>query len=332
MTLVGGSKISWKEQGYIVGDDGPSILTWGIIFLLLAAILTCWLILKPKIEARRKREEKLESQKGSERKQKWLASLFGLEKYQELDLIEANDYQDGLKAMRELGHIIEHSVYQEKEKDWALLGGIADGIAGPAAGIATAAQAMQDNQRIKAENAKRIEQAAQQSLYFKQLASELEAKRPYPLSTSEVENIYSVNYSWSPLTLFSRLTITNPQVKIDSETGAVNVTAEWYQKGEPLCIDGAIRAKLYSSDNRCAGCAYLVFPKSGSTAKNKKLEGICATPNSSDSYRVTFEPIDLWELTLKSKEAAQGDNLSLEEHRKIVNELKEKYRLERENQ
>lgn len=41
----------------------------------------------------------------------------------------------------------------QKEKDWAVHGGIADGIAGPAAGVATAAKVMRENERIREQNA-----------------------------------------------------------------------------------------------------------------------------------------------------------------------------------
>lgn len=47
----------------------------------------------------------------------------------------------------------------KKEKDWAVHGGIADGIAGPAAGIVTAAKVMQENERIRAQNAQMMKVA-----------------------------------------------------------------------------------------------------------------------------------------------------------------------------
>lgn len=60
--------------------------------------------------------------------------------------------EEGQKAMRELSLIMGTSAYQEKKKDWAVLGGIADGIAGPGAGLAVAANAMAENCAIEQRN------------------------------------------------------------------------------------------------------------------------------------------------------------------------------------
>ena len=58
---------------------------------------------------------------------------------------------NGEQALRQLGMI--YAGQQQKESSWAIVGGIAEGIAGPAAGIMAAANTMENNRKIQAYNA-----------------------------------------------------------------------------------------------------------------------------------------------------------------------------------
>lgn len=58
---------------------------------------------------------------------------------------------EGEKALRQLGMI--YADQQKKEADWAIIGGIAEGIAGPAAGLAAAVNTMESNAKIREHNA-----------------------------------------------------------------------------------------------------------------------------------------------------------------------------------
>lgn len=58
---------------------------------------------------------------------------------------------EGEKALRQVGMI--YAEQQQKESDWAIIGGIAEGIAGPAAGVMAATETMVNNNRIREHNA-----------------------------------------------------------------------------------------------------------------------------------------------------------------------------------
>ena len=252
-----------------------------------------------------------------EEKQKRYAHIEGLEKYHQMDVDDAQDYQKGIDAARELGIILQKSVYQEKEKDWALLGGIANGIAGPGAGISTAVNAMQENERIRAENAKRRQQGAEMNAFYQDLAFRAAQKKPVARTMEQLDKEYDAIMSWSPKTLFSRIIIKSKTAISDWKSGAVNVYVEWEQKSKSLCIDGALRAKIYA-ENKCVGCAYLVLPKEGTAKLSGKISGVCARPKiEASDYSVEIEPVDLWELAPKGKKS-KTDNLTLEKHREIV--------------
>ena len=70
----------------------------------------------------------------------------------------SNDYMrrvreitEAEQAMKQLGML--YLEQQQKTSDWAVLGGIAEGIAGPAAGVAVAMNTMANNQKIQQQNA-----------------------------------------------------------------------------------------------------------------------------------------------------------------------------------
>lgn len=91
-----------------------------------------------------KRASELPWLSGCDKRVKMLTNLVG-------------DYDDKIKAMREgeealkqLGMI--YASQQKKETSWAVMGGIAEGIAGPAAGILAASNTIANNRRIQQYN------------------------------------------------------------------------------------------------------------------------------------------------------------------------------------
>lgn len=91
------------------------------------------------------RAKELQSLSGSDKRVKMLTNLI-------------SDYDkkitamcEGEEALKKLGMI--YAQQQQKESDWAIIGGIASGIAGPAAGLAAASSVMANNQKIQQHNA-----------------------------------------------------------------------------------------------------------------------------------------------------------------------------------
>ena len=278
--------------------------------------------------------QELEKQEGSAQQDEKIAHMEGFDKFEMLDYEAVHNYQKGIDAMRQLGNIIQNSAYQEKEKDWAILGGVADGIAGPGAGFATAVDTMIDNERIKAENAARRENAAKQNMYYQKLAFEAELNSPTVKSREWFEKNYDVVLSWKPSTLFSMIQLEKPNVTVDETTGAVCVDVLWSQNNTSICIDGSLRAKVYDNNGKCRGCAYLNLPKVGTYHRKGKLSGICMRPEGlkklkSDKYTVVVEPMNLWELAAKGYGAPiENDKLTAEEHHKIVADSEAEFKKE----
>lgn len=86
-----------------------------------------------------------------------LRTLKGIAKRKQIYLDSISDYarkisdaREGQQAMRTLG--TAYLGQQKKDTSWAVMGGIAEGIAGPAAGVAVALDTMANNARNQAHN------------------------------------------------------------------------------------------------------------------------------------------------------------------------------------
>lgn len=99
-----------------------------------------------------------------------------------------------------------------------------------------------------------------------------EQEAPKPITMEQLQQKYEAIMSWSPKTLFSYLTLSSHSIDINKEIGAVTVSVTWRQHDKSLCIDGALRAKLYTNSGKCAGRTYLVLPKIGTS---DKFAGTC---------------------------------------------------------
>lgn len=325
--LFGG--IVFTISGFFIQprSQSPVFFIIGGVFIILSAIWSYFIISAPAKAAQKKREQMIKEHGETEYNQKKLSALRGLDKYHEMDEAEAVAYLKGLEAMRTLGMAIEQSVYQEKEKDWAIMGGIADGIAGPFAGAATAMDAMQDNLRIRAENEARKEWGRQQNLYLHNLAAEAATKTPHALSMDKLKKRFRADFWKKPSDFLKMLEFKTEKISPDPDCNAVTVEASWERK-EDICIDGTVRAMLYDDEDMYLGCAYLVFPKVGTAAKYGTLSGVCLNPASQNVAYVKYEAVSLWELA----HAGSPENHSecnTEEEENILNQreeqLKEEY-------
>ena len=272
-------------------SQAPGFAAIGIACLIVAGIWTYFIVKAPAKNAAKTQQKYLEK----ENEQKHLSTLRGLEKYRAMDEADAAAYARGVEAIRQLGMIMQESVYQEKEKDWAVLGGLADGVAGPVAGIATAANAIQENVRIREENEARRAWGVQQNLYMSNLAAQAEEKRPYAMSMEELQKHFRADFWKKPSEFMKMLNMETVKIHPEPDSHAVTIVASWTRK-EDICIDGSIRAMLYDDEHRYLGCAYLALPKVGTASERGEISGICANPLSKNIASVEYEAISLWEL------------------------------------
>ena len=284
-------------------------------------------------------KEKIEQNQVKESVEKDLAYSKGFEKIYKSNTEDIERQQRTANNLRTIGYLMEKSVYQEEKVDWAVQGGIASGIAGTGAGIIAAASAMKKNAEIEEKNKAAREWGHQQNLSFQNMADRVSKNNIPLLSMDTIQKTYEIITSWSPDTLFSYLKFDDPTINVDQETKSITVSVSWHQQDRSICIDGAIRAKIYDIYKKCVGCAHLALPTEGTKNFKGSLSGICATPSQttidiidSSTYTVELEPIDLWELGLKNLPShKKTDGLTLEQHQKIVADYANAYNNEFQN-
>ena len=270
-----------------------------IFFVLICLIVTVFNVGIPILRLyydKKYRRELIEKNKKTENEQKKIAYLKGAEKGHYLSGKAYKDHRAGIEAMVTLGAIIPNSVTVEKERDWAAWGGAASGLAGPAAGVATALNVMKENEEIHQRNAERKAWAQKEGEKFQKMAVEA------ALSTPDFKSVYDKKVTASEEedvnSLFSKLKLNSEKTNIEKDSGSVTVYATFdvkCKRGE--IIDGSIKAVLYNKKGEEAGCAYLYLPVSGTAGeKSISMNGMCAEPKKYGPYTVKFEPINLWKV------------------------------------
>ena len=196
---------------------------------------------------------------------------------------------------------------QQKEHSWAIHGGIANGIAGPAAGVAAAANIQRENQAIRQHNEEITKFYASAALMRTDnyLSRAVDADDEVERWTNEKQKVQSRLTDCSDAQqLLKQL---NPSVgnQTVSETGAVRLKIKFDPNRDlliygdvPASIDGSIRVCLWVGD-KAAGHAICTLPYNGVYFLSS-VECVCRKPMlNSDTYLVTFEPNHLWAVERK---------------------------------
>ncbi len=187
---------------------------------------------------------------------------------------------------------------QQKEHDWAVLGGIANGIAGPAAGVATAMDIQAKNAQIRAQNQANLEAFAPIMLTSYEGAAKHEQRAA--AIGREIEEIKTkLIGKEDAAACLEYLTFTNTNIEVSS-TGSCTVTATAALK-KPVTIfgdvdafvDGTVIAKIYDGKN-FVGAANMVIPRYG-IRSSVNLKGVClfcAQPGK--KYTVSYTAKNMW--------------------------------------
>lgn len=187
---------------------------------------------------------------------------------------------------------------QQKERDWATWGGIADGIAGFGAGVSTAVDIQMQNMQIRAENEKRRQAALPGYMFMTNSAQG--NRRNADEIMKEIENFkLKLVSDESAAELMKKISFSNTDVLV-SETGAAMIctSATLDPKFKifddvPAVVDGTIIAKIYDGDQLC-GTAQLVLPMYG-LGQNIPLNGICIDCcKPGKNYTAKFTAKNLW--------------------------------------
>ena len=245
--------------------------------------------------------------------------LYGIEKRKFLlqtyiDAIseEIVEKQKAKDSVDNLTMAVAMSAYKPKDKDWALLGGIADGIAGPGAGAAVALKAMSENAANAAqyeENRKYATNLAYQvSLSGLDIARQIdkleENAEKFRKEIREAERkVILENVEFSELK--DTFEIGNTKIKsveddecyVCAELSVINHYVPNVPKEVKMCVDGYLSVSLQEEDIYL-GSVDVPLPALGVKCNGGKttIEVIFDQylPGKNHNYTCTVEPKKLW--------------------------------------
>ena len=187
---------------------------------------------------------------------------------------------------------------QQREKDWAVWGGVASGLAGAGAGLATALDIQAQNAEIRAQNEANMRAAM--PAYMTVTGSASKNRENASVIQKEIDSIQEKLISDMPADeVLQQLEVINTTIDV-SETGAFRITATIKAK-EKLMIygdvnavaDGTLIAHVYDGTDEI-GTAKMVFPVDGLYEKIG-LEGMgLAGAQIGKKYNVEFTAHNLW--------------------------------------
>ncbi len=211
---------------------------------------------------------------------------------------EMNKYLDAAKSAKQAANAMENSVYHEKERNWAVEGGIASGIAGGAAGAAAAMNAQAENEAIRARNQTNLRYAAMQSMFMHDKQYKWERKADEIKKEIETTKNKLIQTP-SPESVMSQIQIKRIKTEI-SHSGYVIINILLTQNYNmhifddvPAYADGYIVAHVWNNEKKI-GSAKLVLPLDG-TSEECEIKGICIAdcPQGAD-VKLSIAPGNLW--------------------------------------
>lgn len=188
---------------------------------------------------------------------------------------------------------------QQAEADWALLGGIANGLGGVGAGISTAIDVQARNAEIRAQNAANMRAVMPAYMYVTGSASQNRANAKQieeEIQRTEMKLVEDI----SAKKVMELIEITDTTVAI-SKTGSFKITASISAKDGltiyddvPAYIDGTICASLYDGNTKVAS-ALMVLPLNGISTRKVGIVGMgLSGAKENKTYTIKFTAHKLW--------------------------------------
>lgn len=187
---------------------------------------------------------------------------------------------------------------QQKERDWAIWGGVANGIAGAGAGVATALDIQMQNAQIRAQNEQNMRAAM--PAYMSVTGSAQQNRSNAEAIRKQIQIMQEKLISDMPADdVMKELEVSNAVVDI-SETGAFKVTATVTAKHKlfiygdvDAVADGTLIAHVYDGDKEI-GTAKMVLPVNGVSDKVGIVGACLSGAKQGKNYTVKFTPHKLW--------------------------------------
>lgn len=203
----------------------------------------------------------------------------------------------------------------QKELNWGIAGGIAEGLAGPAAGVMAALDAQRTNEEIRANNQKLASMLSEISVYSMMRCSDGAARskdwaEEWEANLARAQTLLVQEY---PKEEQKKLLDYLQPLVVDtkySETGSIILQVK-VQRCNNGClriyddviasVDGFFTAQLWQEDKN-VGEALFGMEWDGSEI-GRTMTGICMTPRmetQNPNITITFEPYNLWAIEYRN--------------------------------
>lgn len=263
---------------------------------------------KETADTEREHQEELLELKKEEKAQYDVLNEFSSYRAQEKKIaMLTKEYNETARRLRATNDAISLTVAPplEKEHDWAVMGGLANGLAGPGAGIATAVNAQIENAQIRARNSQILHETA--DIRGKMLVAGSKQKHALEAKCAELNAMINETKTKllgrdTPKQCFDALQFKDIMLSV-SKTGTCFVHAkvglkysEYYIFNDvKATIDGTIQAEIYNGNIKI-GTANLVLPLDGVPDDNMiAVKGICLFCGQlGNHYSVKFNAENLW--------------------------------------
>lgn len=261
-------------------------------------------------EARLRREARLEAIRTKERQKcaelEKFSDCSGREKRLAILRDQYEKASNSAYQMSKASSVLTTPLVSTRDTDWAIHGGIANGLAGPGAGAATAMNIQRQNAenraRADAINSAYVSSLVRSGVLDKASNAEKQYKSEAKKLLALIQDAETALVAEdSPDVCFNRLRFDEATVTV-SKTGTCNVMTNAYLKNDftifnniKATVDGTILAEICDGGN-VIGCAKLVLPVWG-TRKDAiaYLEGMalfCGQPDK--KYTVRLKAGNLW--------------------------------------
>lgn len=215
--------------------------------------------------------------------------------------------KEARSSLHKLSLVISHSAYEKPESDWAVLGGIAQGIAGPAAGIAVASQTIAENAKIAQENQQNKAACARQGDEIRKLADSMGEKLEWELKgyKETLRKLPTLKYfkDIDKFELFKSLKIQGKISKQNDQNIYADIciknnyaSYETESNGIPVAIDGVLMVKLYC-DEILVDEFFVALPENGVAWGEETIVKQYPAKHmigENRKYRFEFSPHNLW--------------------------------------
>lgn len=239
-----------------------------------------------------------------------LYPAFGLAKIeQQKKLRIVHESENRARLSKSLHQLANLTAQPEKEADWAIMGGLAQGIGGVGAGIAAAAQTQVNNMAVRARNAKRAADAQTMHNAADNLDSILgDIRRDTTISSDDIGHI-SVRLC-NTEELFNKLgfhcSFPEPLISESKHVAPISFPTQDHNTDNQIVsisvstshsvrIDGYVAVEMMDSARHSFWEKVIPLPMLGAGRPEETSTLIISIPKAVQELR--FHPIALWELT-----------------------------------